>query len=116
MNHELRRAGTSVALLMIVPLQKHGDSVLVVTRKADTELMGFVAKSTLHKFFRHEPPMCGCVLFVERNLPAIEEILLRKSKHERGTDGLIRCVEVTAADLKRVGAGFAGIDTDEQRS
>jgi hypothetical protein len=116
MNHELRRASTGVALLMVVPLQKHGDCVLVVTSRADTALMGFVAKSTLQTFFRHEPAMCGCVLFVERNLTAIEDILLRKSKDDRSSDGLIRCVEVTAVDLKRVGADFASADIGERQS
>ena len=88
-----------MARLMIVPIRKRGDSILIVTHHAATDLVGFVAQSTLAGLLRYKPPMQECVTFVQRHLPAFERILLRKSDIESAAEGSMPCVEITSADL-----------------
>jgi hypothetical protein len=88
-----------MARLMVVPIQNRGDAVLIFTRHANIELIGFVTRTTLHGFFKDSASMCDCMYFVERNLPTIEQILLRKSLQEQASEGQTPCVEITAADF-----------------
>ena len=84
---------------MIVPIRKRGDTVLIVTHHAATELSGFVAQSTLSGLLHYKPPMHDCMLFVQRHLPAFERILLRKSDLAGTGEDYVPCVEITSADL-----------------
>jgi hypothetical protein len=88
-----------MARLMVVPIRNRGDSVLIITRHADVELIGFVARSTLHGLLKDNPSMCDCISFVERNLPVMERILMRKALQDASGKGGTPCVEITSADL-----------------
>jgi hypothetical protein len=88
-----------MARLMVVPIRNRGDSVLIITRHADVELIGFVARTTLRGLLNDNPSMCDCVSFVETSLPMMERILMRKSLQDASGKGETPCVEITAADL-----------------
>jgi hypothetical protein len=88
-----------MARLIVLPIQDRGDAVVIVTRHTNIELIGFVARNALRAFFSDIPSMCDSMSFVERNLPRIERILLRKSLQEQASEGQIPCVEITAVDL-----------------
>jgi hypothetical protein len=89
-----------MARLMVVPIRNRGDSVLIITRHADVELIGFVARTTLRGLLKDNPSMCDCVSFVERSLPMMERILARKSLQDASGEGETPCIEITAADLR----------------
>jgi hypothetical protein len=88
-----------MARLMVVPIRNRGDSVLIITRHADVELIGFVARTTLRSLLKDNPSMCDCISFVERSLPMMEPILMRKSLQDTSGKGETPCAEITAADL-----------------
>lgn len=88
-----------MARLMVVPIRNQGDSVLIITRHADVELIGFVARTTLRGLLKDNPSMCDCISFVWESLPMMERILLRKSLQDKNREGEIPCIEITAADL-----------------
>jgi hypothetical protein len=89
----------AMARLMIVPIEDRGDAVLVFTRYAETELVGFILLSTLATLFEHAPRDCDCIELIRRNLPRLEAVLLRKRRENGDTQGVIPCVELTGADL-----------------
>jgi hypothetical protein len=43
--------------------------------------------------------MCDCISFVERSLPVMERILMRKALQDASGKGETPCVEITSADL-----------------
>jgi hypothetical protein len=90
-----------MARLFVLAIREKGDGVLIVTHYAGVNLMGFVAKTTLHDFFEHPPSMCECIRFVQTNLQRFEQILLWKSTMDRCAEGTIACVE--AIDLMMQG-------------
>ena len=85
-----------MARLMVVPIRNRGHAVLIVTRYADIELIGFVARTALRGFFQDNPSMCNCMSFVELNLPTIEQILLRKTLQDEVSEEQMLCVEITS--------------------
>jgi hypothetical protein len=99
-----------MARLMIVPIRKRGDSVLILSCHAETELIGFVAQTTLAQVLHHKPPMHECMSLVQRHLKEIEPILLRKSQSvdRHGDSGaeITPCVEITTADLTQQNIDF----------
>jgi hypothetical protein len=97
-----------MARLMVVPIRNRGDSVLIITRHADVELIGFVARTTLRGLLKDDPSMCDCISFVERRLPMMERILMRKSLQDASGNGRTPCVEITAADLVTIATSGNG--------
>ena len=88
-----------MARLMVVSIRNRGDAVLIITRHANIDLIGYVARSVLSNFFPNHPSMCNCMSFVELNLPKIEQILLRTTLKGESSAGQMLCVELTADDL-----------------
>jgi hypothetical protein len=84
-----------MARLIALAIREKGDGVLIVTHCAGVNLMGFVAKSTLHGCFERPPSLCECIGFVQTNLQRFEQILLRKSTTDPSAEGTIACVEAT---------------------
>jgi hypothetical protein len=84
-----------MARLIALAIREKGDGVLIVTHCAGVNLMGFVAKTSLHGFFGRSPSMCECIGFVQTNLQRFEQILLRKSTTDPCAEGTIACLEAT---------------------
>jgi hypothetical protein len=96
-----------MARLMVVPIRNRGDSVLIMTRRADVELVGFVARRTLSEIVGQSSSdrslsNCQCISIVKQNLDFIEQVLFQKSRQVKCADGTIPCVEICADDLDSV--------------
>ena len=89
---------------MVVSIRNRGDAVLIVTRHAGTDLMGYVARSVLKGFFWNNPSMCDCISFVDLNLTLVEQIMLRKTFQTGFGEGQMPCVEITEGDLAEAAA------------
>jgi hypothetical protein len=85
--------------LMPIPIRDDGHAVLIVTDHDGVTLMGFIADTTLGRYFEHPPTVHECLAFVERNLSWFEKILLQKSNDAAYVETSIACVEVEAGDL-----------------
>jgi hypothetical protein len=87
---------------MVVPIRNRGEAVLIVTRCAETMLIGYLARTALADFLQRQPSICQCLSFVEHHLSTIERILLHKAGEDVGMAGAIPCIEISATDIRRV--------------
>jgi hypothetical protein len=92
-----------MARLMVIPLEDKGDAILIVSRHAESAVVGFVCEATIAGLFEHRLSTAECVAFVERHMQTFERILVQKSGEEIFVDDALACVEITDRDLIRSG-------------
>jgi hypothetical protein len=91
-----------MARLMVIPHKHQDHAVLIIARDGDATVMGYVAVSILGARLKHPLSACEGLAVVERNLPAFEKTLIRKSNEVVFIDTSIACVEIDAADVANI--------------
>ena len=89
--------------LMTIPIDDDVQAVLIVTDQDGLTLMGFIADTTLGRYFGRSLSIPECLALVAQHLPSFEQILLQKSNAESYTETALACVEVEIADLANAG-------------
>ena len=92
-----------MAQLMVIPVDKETDAVLIVTFREHQPLIGYVTKSTLETYCGCWLTAHDCVRVVDLNIDLFEQILAEKSQQVIQTDTTTSCIRVELSDLRKAG-------------